>query len=242
MLAVGDMAFQKKCLGKMSEVSQGGRTVLFVSHNMAAVQYLCTRGIVLTQGQMTFDGTAKDSIDYYLHSVSGEGLHGHVIDLLQARRPTDDRPKLLEKMEFYTQGDLPMKGQLPMGAPLKIRVHFPLPKPVDEFQVGIGFDNIFGQRVFTAHSCFEPEPPHGERVGPQVFICDIPSLTLVPGEYILRVWIDIGRSEADLIDDAARIQVIESDFYGTGRVPWNGVFVLKHRWYLEQANGATPGI
>ena len=78
-------------------------------------------------------------------------------------------------------------------------------------------------------------------MGPQVFVCDIPSLTLVSGEYTIRVWLDIGNVQADLIDDAARIQVIDSDYYGTGRVPWNGTFVLKHRWYLEQASGATQG-
>jgi hypothetical protein len=62
---------------------------------------------------------------------------------------------------------------------------------------------------------------------------------LVPGEYTLRVWLDVGNVEVDLVDDAARIQVIESDFYGTGRVPWNGAFVLKHRWYLEQGTPAS---
>jgi hypothetical protein len=54
----------------------------------------------------------------------------------------------------------------------------------------------------------------------------------------MRVWLDIGHTEADLIDHAARISVIDADYYGTGKVPWNGVFVLKHRWYLEQAS--TP--
>jgi len=121
---------------------------------------------------------------------------------------------------------------------LKIYVHFTLPRATDSFNVGIGFDNMFGLRVFTAHSFFEPDRSHGERVGPQVFVCDIPSLTLVSGEYTIRVWLDIGNVQADLIDDAARIHVIDSDYYGTGRVPWNGVFVLKHRWYLEQASGA----
>jgi homopolymeric O-antigen transport system ATP-binding protein len=241
VLAVGDMAFQKKCLGKMTEVSKGGRTILFVSHNMAAVQNLCHRGIVLSRGQLIFNGTAKEAIDHYLHSVSGEGSHGHIIDLTSSRRADLRRPKVLEKLEFYTDGDVPMKGNLPMGAGLKIRVHFPLSKPVDNFEIGIGFDNMFGQRVFTAHSCFEPDRSHGERVGPQVFVCNIPSLTLVPGEYTIRVWMEIGVDEVDLIDDAARIRIIESDFYGTGRVPWNGTFVLKHHWYVEQANGASPG-
>ena len=242
VLAVGDMAFQKKCLGKMSEVSQGGRTVLFVSHNMVAVENLCHRGIVLGQGKLTFNGAAKEAINFYLNSVSGESSQGHVIDLENARRADLLRPRLLQKMEFYTDDNIPMKGYLPMGAPLKIRVHFPLSEPVENFQIGIGFNNMFGQRIFTAHSRFEPDRSHGKRVGPQVFVCNIPSLTLVPGRYTLRVWMDIGADEVDMVDDAARIQVIESDYYGTGRVPWNGTFVLKHRWYIEQGNGASSSL
>lgn len=240
VLAVGDMAFQKKCLGKMSEVSQGGRTVIFVSHNMAAVQNLCQRGVVLSDGKMLFNGGAEDAIQQYLHSVTGTAAQGHVINLLNAPRITKKiRPSLLESMEFFTDGDVAMAGTLPMGAALKMRVRFNFPEPVESFDVGIGFDNVYGQRVFTAHSCFEPERDGGSHVGPQTFVCDIPSLTLVPGEYVLRVWLDANRREVDLINEAARIQVIESDYYGTGRVPWNGVFVLKHHWYSEKANGVS---
>jgi hypothetical protein len=76
-------------------------------------------------------------------------------------------------------------------------------------------------------------------VGPQTFVCNIPSLTLVPGEYVLRIWLDANGREVDLVNEAARLQVIESDYYGTGRVPWNGVFVLKHHWYSEKANGVS---
>lgn len=240
VLAVGDMAFQKKCLGKMSEVSQGGRTVIFVSHNMAAVQNLCQRGVVLSDGKMLFNGSSEDAIQQYLHSVTGTAAQGHVINLLSAPRIAKKvRPRLLESMEFFTDGDVAMAGTLPMGAALKMRIRFNFPEPVESFDVGIGFDNVYGQRVFTAHSCFEPERDGGLHLGPQTFVCSIPSLTLVPGEYVLRVWLDANRREVDLINEAARIQVIESDYYGTGRVPWNGVFVLKHHWYSEKANGVS---
>ena len=70
VLAVGDAEFQKRCLGKMHEVSRGGRTVLFVSHNMAAIQALCSRGIWLDRGSVSADGTAADSIRRYLASSS----------------------------------------------------------------------------------------------------------------------------------------------------------------------------
>jgi lipopolysaccharide transport system ATP-binding protein len=72
VLAVGDTAFQKKCLGKMNEVTSQGRTVLFVSHNMGAVKELCTRGIVLANGRVTFDGNINDSIVYYLEAFKNK--------------------------------------------------------------------------------------------------------------------------------------------------------------------------
>lgn len=237
VLAVGDMAFQKKCLGKMSEVSQGGRTVLFVSHNMAAVQNLCATAIVLSEGKLVFHGASKDAIDFYLHSTSGEGSQGHVVDISKVRRRPGLLP-VLQRVEFYTAGNTPVRGTLPMGHSLQMRIHFHLEKPTEKIEVGIGFDSMFGQRIFTAHTSFEPGCFYEEQVGPQTYVCNIPSLTLVPGEYSVRVWVDASRDSLDIVDDAARLQVIESDYYGTGRVPWNGTFVLEHHWHLEQGTPA----
>jgi len=239
VLAVGDVAFQKKCMGKMGEVSRGGRTILFVSHNMAAVEHLCQRAIVLDQGRKVFEGTAKEAVHHYLNSLSGaQDSAGHIIDLNDLNRRSERRSmmgKFLKRVELYTDGDRPLVEGLQIGARLKICVHFDLPNPTTSFNIGLGFNNAFGQRIFTAHSQFEPDRPHGECVGPQVFVCDIPSLTLMPGDYMVRLWLDIGNGEADLINDSARITVIESDYYGTGKMPWNGTFVLKHHWYLEQS-------
>jgi lipopolysaccharide transport system ATP-binding protein len=239
VLAVGDVAFQKKCLGKMNEVSRGGRTVLFVSHNMAAVENLCRRGVVLERGKLAFDGTAKDAVHRYLNSLAGaQNADGHIVDLSGAADRRSMGGKLLRRIEFYTDGDRPLIEGLQMGARLKVRVYFDLPSPTSSFNLGLGFNNIFGQRIFTAHSMLEPNRSSQERTGAQVFVCDIPSLTLMPGDYTLRLWLDIGNAEVDLINDAAQISVIESDYYGTGKVPPTGAFVLKHRWYLEQAADA----
>jgi homopolymeric O-antigen transport system ATP-binding protein len=233
VLAVGDMAFQKKCLGKMSEVSQGGRTVLFVSHNMAVVQNLCSNVIVLSEGTLVFRGTAKDAIEFYMRSVRGAGSQGHILDISKAPRAAGFQ-RALERIEFYSKDNTPMCGTLPMGEPLQVRVHFVLDQPRDGIEVGLGFDNMFGQRIFTAHTSFEPTRLPQEHMGPQTYVCSIPNFTLVPGEYTVRVWVDGSSQSIDLVDDAARIQIIESDYYGTGRVPWNGAFVLEHHWYLEQ--------
>jgi lipopolysaccharide transport system ATP-binding protein len=238
VLAVGDLSFQKKCLGKMSEVSRGGRTVLFVSHNMAAIENLCTRAVVLHQGKLQFDGTSKEAIQYYLNSLSVQHGSGHVVELEGVGERRSIVAPLLKRLEFLTENEQPLSEGLPIGSRLKVKVHFDLPKPTSNFNIGLGFNNIYGQRIFTANSMFEPNRSDKEHVGRQVFSCEIPSFTLMPGEYAVKVWLDLKGSEADAIEDAAKITVLESDFYGTGKIPKIGAVVIRHRWYLEQAADA----
>jgi lipopolysaccharide transport system ATP-binding protein len=241
VLSVGDMGFQKKCLGKVDEVRRGGRTVLFVSHNMAAVENLCGQGMVLDSGHLVFAGDAKSAIQHYLHSVSGNGnsSYGHVIDLTQGvtRRPEYQERPLLRKLELYTGDEQPLASRLmPMGAAFQARIAFFLEQPTSNFHVALGFENEHGQRVFTAHTMFDPRLRYPERAGDQTLICDIPSLPLVPGEYLLKISLMIGKSTttADAVEDATRLTVTESDYYGTGKLPWKGAgtFVLKHNWRL----------
>ena len=236
VLAVGDAAFQRKCLGKMGEVSRGGRTVVFISHNMAAVENLCDKGILLEEGRVTFSGDIKQAVDRYIQGVSGQArnMGSDIIDLSNAARPPQCRP-LLKRMELSTDQGRPINGGLRMGSTLKAYIHFELEEPTSSLDACLGFDSLLGQRVFTAHSVFEPQKTWGERVGEQVLVCEIPSLTLVPGEYKIKVGLNIRESVRDSIEDAARLTILESDYYGTGRVPWNGVFVLKHRWRLRES-------
>ena len=241
VLAVGDMAFQKKCLGKMGEVSRGGRTVLFVSHNMAAVESLCQRGIVLEHGSIAFDGPAKEAVQHYFRS--GDGLpaaQGYQIDLTNAPGRKGGRQPLLKRVELLTDGDRPLTESLQIGGHLKIKVHFELPRPTDSFNVGIGFNNMFGLRAFTAHSCFEPNRLPAVCVGAQVYECDIPTFTLLQGDYSTLLWLDIGNAEADVIEDAMQISVAPSDYYGTGKAPWNGACVMQQRWTLDKT--PKPGV
>ena len=86
VLAVGDAEFQKKAIGKMQDVSRGeGRTVLFVSHNMAAVRSLCQRGIVLENGGMVFDGTAEEAVDYYINGAAKKE-EGLIVESIQKKK------------------------------------------------------------------------------------------------------------------------------------------------------------
>jgi len=235
VLAVGDVAFQKKCLGKMAEACSRARTVLFVSHNLAAVESLCNRAVVLQQGTVVFSGTAKEAVSYYLHNLSGDGSQSgsHITDLQHAPgRPPRYRP-LLTRLELFGSGDKPLRGELPVGAPLHAVISFVLENPCTSFDVSLAFETLTGQRICTAHSAYEPERVHEERVGEQAFVCEIPSLPLVPGEYKVHVGLDIAGHEEDWVEDATRLTVINSDYYGTGIVPTKGAFLLQNRWKLE---------
>jgi lipopolysaccharide transport system ATP-binding protein len=235
VLAVGDVAFQKKCLGKMAEACTQSRTVLFVSHNLAAIEALCKKAIVLQQGAVVFSGTAKEAIQYYQHSLAMESstADSHIIDLgVAPGRPTRYRRPFLTNVELYTEGDAPFRGELRVGAPLKAVIHFALEDPCSHFDASIAIDTLSGQRVCTAHSAYEPDRIHEERVGEQAFVCEISSIPLVPGEYRISVGLDIANDEVDWVDGAAQLTILRSDYYGTGIVPTRGVFLLQNRWAL----------
>ncbi|MEW6300933.1 MAG: ABC transporter ATP-binding protein, partial [Thermodesulfobacteriota bacterium] len=236
VLAVGDVAFQQKCLGKMSEVAAQGRTVLFVSHNMAAVQHLCNRGILLQEGKIAFAGSSQEAINYYLTSLTeNSGSRSHVVDLRGAvGRPPTYRP-ILTSLELYTEEDKPVVGCLRVGAPLQIHVSFRLETPASNLDVTLLFESNLGQRILQMSSSHQADPPACDRVGDYTIVCDIPSLTLLPGEYRLFVYVDINEVNVDRVEDAVRITVVESNYYGSGRLPRYGYWVLQHQWYHKQS-------
>jgi homopolymeric O-antigen transport system ATP-binding protein len=241
VLAVGDLAFQQKCLGKMSEVSRGGRTILFVSHNMALVERLCRRCIVLNHGHIAFQGETERAIHHFFNEIFvANKPDGHVFDFSASLHRHSTVGKILQHVELYTEDDLPVLEGIRIGAGLKLKIQLDFPTPTRSFDVGLGFNNTYNQRIFTAHSLFEPNRPSGEWVGPQVFVCDIPSFTLMPGVYNLFIWLDINHKEADRVNQAAQVTVLESDYYGTGKAPWNGAFVLRQHWYLEEPSVTEP--
>ena len=237
VLAVGDAAFQKKCIGKMSEVSLGGRTVVFISHNMAAVENLCHKGILLKEGRVVFSGDMRQTVDRYLQGISDgtADSRSHCIDLSSAPGRPAKCPPLLKRLELFTDQDIPVYGSLRMGSSLKAHISFGLDKPTGSLGACLGFDTLFGQRIFTAHTVFEAQSAWGQRMGDQTFVCEIPSFTLVPGEYKIRVSLSVQNSQVDYVENAARLTILDSDYYGTGRVPWDGMCVLKHRWTLRGA-------
>jgi lipopolysaccharide transport system ATP-binding protein len=234
VLAVGDAAFQRKCLGKMAEARARARTVIFVSHNLAAVESLCTRGIVIQQGTVVFDGPARKATEYYLRNFAGGArASSHVIDLSAAPGRPSQCPPMLKRLALYTDYGQPFRGEVAVGGSLKAVISFQLDETARDVDAWIAFDTLTGQRVCTAHSAYDPCRTHEERIGEQTFVCEIPSLPIVPGEYRVSVGVDIYLVETDWVEDAARLTVLKSDYYGTGIVPTKGAFLIQNRWALN---------
>jgi len=235
-LAVGDMAFQKKCLGKMGEFGESGRTILFVSHSIPAILNLCKKGLVLEQGRVVFEGNSKNAVEDYVRRLSPPEPVDvtHAVDLSNApgRRPKY-RP-WLRKLEVFAGNGEPLSGEIAIGAPLRLRVEFELPHATAKFDVRLNFVDQYGQVIFAARSSYERQHDWGERCGMQRILCEIPDLPLTPGEH--RIGVGLLHDEnlvLDYVDDAYRLHIAESDFYGTGQIPSLGFVVHRQRWQME---------
>ncbi|MFN7140020.1 MAG: ABC transporter ATP-binding protein, partial [Limisphaerales bacterium] len=234
VLAVGDTTFQKKCLGKMSEGSSQERTVLFVSHNLGAVESFCTRAIVLQHGTVCFDGPSRNAVAFYMDGQRGKAPieQSDGIELLSAPGRSHQFQPQLKKLELFNSKGRPLRGNLAVGESLKAVITVELNEPSSKADVEIGFFTLCGQRVCTAHSAYEPLLADRRQSRHKIFICEIENLPLIPGEYKMRVALSIGLHETDSVEDAASLTVSKTDFYKTGIAPTEGVFMLKNRWSI----------
>lgn len=178
VLAVGDMQFQRKCLGRMEEAAKSGRTVLFVSHNMGAVTALCDRCIVLDQGRITFDGAPAEGVLRYL---SANGASASSFDLTQSERVVgDDTGRLLGGAVVDDDGNPTFESDL--GEAIRIRMQYELRKASDAIPVpNFHVMRADGTYVFiSSPSGLHPLPP-----GRYTAECRIPSHLLNDGVYVV---------------------------------------------------------
>jgi lipopolysaccharide transport system ATP-binding protein len=223
VLAVGDLAFQKKSLGKMGEVSQQGRTVLFVSHNMSLIRALCHRGIFLAHGSIVTDAPIDDAVRTYLRTLEDVASQ----NLLER---TDTRGwKQVRLSHVEISGSHGGWGRLITGEPARFVFHLTrfLSRMSCTFTI---FDHL-GHAVTTLSSA----PPMSEdRDDAQLhdsFECTIDELLLVPGRYRIDVTIR-GKSQLqDHVEGAAFFDVEDGPVRGRP-IPEDarGDLVLPHRW------------
>jgi len=196
VLAVGDAEFQKKCLGKMGEVSKGeGRTVLFVSHNMGAVTELCRSGIVLENGYCNFRGTSNKAIDYYLKNQSQFLIKKYASSNL------DSDPK-------FTNIELRLEDSQPSH---KLRIKFKVNKP----SFSTSAFAVFGIKNSAGVTIMEAIPSLDNYINFQdedkIYTCIVHLDSFIPDEYTVYAWLGTSESEAyDWLDDKLGFEIINS--------------------------------
>jgi lipopolysaccharide transport system ATP-binding protein len=239
VLAVGDLAFQKKCLGKMNDVARTGRTVLFVSHSMASISALCTRAFLLEQGRLVTSGEVSEVIGHYLDST----MQMSSIPLVE-RVDREGNGRLRFTDVAFLNGDGSPVTAAVSGKPLGVLLHYITAdgREVRNVDMDLAFYGQYGQLLFfckvqLARGTFEVLPPEG-----QVF-CHIPRFPLSPGRYRFKLWCQANREMADRIENAGYLSVVAGDFYGTGNLPNKnpeGIVMVDHSWEVIE-NGRRPG-
>jgi len=182
VLAVGDVAFQKKCLGKIGEVARDGRTVLFISHNMGAIERLCTRCVLLEGGRLTADGPTIEVIKKYLRV----GWRPTAEWKRPASRPWGDHIVFQEVRTVRENGD--PAGSFLGSEPVRIELEYVIRRPMNECQIGVRLTNSEGVAVLWTSDCDERNVPAVPR-GPGTYSAsvEIPGRFLTPGTYSMFV-------------------------------------------------------
>jgi lipopolysaccharide transport system ATP-binding protein len=210
VLAVGDAEFQRKCLGAMRDVSRGGRTTLFVSHNMAAVESLCTRVMWLEKGEIKRIGKPDDIVREYLTAGMGE-LRSESAEQVLADRPRgwSDGGARLRSIGF--QRVCESKGRshwdVAFGEAFELALQFDIERPMETLVPAIGFRSERGEDVLTSHACDSGliELPRGARGGRAVVRVEQPWLR--PGTYFVEAALLSGTRLVDYVSDAAVLVV-----------------------------------
>lgn len=202
VLAVGDAEFQKRCLGKMNEVSRSGRTVLFVSHNMAAVEGLCTRAMLLKCGSMALDGIPADVISEYLGHLSYE--RGGV-DIGSVPR-TEGRLPVFTRIRFLDANLKPIAAHV-LGQDLIVELVLNLPHALRRADIALKFYGSLGQRVITCNSWYHFKK-HLTLDGEILVRIKIEKLRLAPGVYTVSFHLSDDGHIIDAINPGARLSVV----------------------------------
>jgi lipopolysaccharide transport system ATP-binding protein len=232
VLAVGDAEFQKKCLGKMEDVSKSGRTILFVSHNMGAVETLCNKGIFINKGQLIASGGSKEIIDLYMSdSLKNLNLRNGIVD---GQSRGDE--KIIKRVELYADGAI--TDSIPMGSEFSIKVYFNSIQPLSYPVLGVILKDPFNTPLLGINNKNYSGNVSESSVGEGVISMTIPYLQLMSGNYSFDIHLGDGHLDIDVWKDVCSFRVEQMKF-ADGDFPnesLNKFFIPDIQWNVEQVN------
>ncbi|MCX6557974.1 MAG: ABC transporter ATP-binding protein [Candidatus Aminicenantes bacterium] len=209
VLAVGDAQFQKKCLGKMEDITRQGRTILFVSHNMSLISALCSRAVLLNAGRIESVGEVSSTILAYSKDISTLSS----IDLTHFSHSGPHEYVFTKKLSLFNSEKSPC-STFTMGMPLIARIEFTCLKQFKDVEVGLKISSINHAAIHYLSSSWEGLKQDLEP-GTYVYEVTIPEILLFPGKYILGTWIlRDGFWSDDHVQEITAIEVIGKDITG----------------------------
>jgi lipopolysaccharide transport system ATP-binding protein len=228
VLAVGDIAFQKKCLGKLRDVSESGRTVLFVSHNMAAVQSLCTRAIVLNGGEKAFDGNQTGAVDFYQREIYEKSSRQN----LAARKDRKGSGRALV-VEFWCEDAAGnVMSHLRTGADAYFCFRIKCYESIRNAELWFSVHSNIGQSLIQCSTRQTDFDIHLLEKGEKTLKCRVRHLPLISGSYTITFILSTLGEWVDHVSPAGEICVEEGDFFGTGYVERQSPFLVMQDWQL----------
>jgi len=232
VLAVGDAQFQKKCLGKMGDVAKEGRTVLFVSHNMRAVEQLCNEAILFEEGRIIHRGRSQAVIEDYLQRYTRTDMKAERdVRNVQREYPGDAR---ILRVALMTTDDT-LTSSIGWGKPFKVKFLVVGNGCKGALNFAVSVKDLMGGFVFVSHSTdhgLPTELPLGSRVE---VTCHVSPNLLMPGQYLIDVWVgDESWRTFDFVRDVLTFEVtsVGADLSLHDRRPGN--IYLPLRWTLDQ--------
>ena len=222
ILAVGDIAFQKKCLGKIGDVARAGRTVFFVSHNLPSIESLCSRCLLFKRGRLTDDGDVRQVLLRYMTSELQPDSATRRLTSHPGRRRSASAIMTAVRLSAHN-GQL--SAAYKMGAPFTVSVSFAA-KLAFSPVLNVTIKNMHGLAIIRVNNQFIGGFPLGGRLNSGVIACALDELPLLPGRYVIDLSLGDGLRELDAIDDAITLEVLPADVFGTGKLPPPGTAVV----------------
>jgi lipopolysaccharide transport system ATP-binding protein len=236
VLAVGDAEFQAKCLGKMHDVARDGRTVLFVSHNMPAVQTLCTSAWLLAGGRIIDSGPVESVARRYLQE--GQRVTNGYISLAEHDQRKRGHDVWLRGLTLSTEDGQP-SALFATGQPLRICIDVVPPREIDNPRLAIAIEDQGGRRLCASANYFYSRRAGSHR-RPFRATIDVNGLPLAPGRYFISASIAESHGELlDSVDHAGWFEIEWSRGYESGEA-YNsayGPLLLDADWRVEERNG-----
>jgi len=233
VLAVGDAEFQKKAIGKMQDISKSeGRTVLFVSHNMAAVRSLCTRGMLIENGKTIFFGDIDETIDLYLKSSIFSFNSNNYIEFDEKETPI--QISKFEVSSLNSKGERSNSSGVLMGNILEFSIFVLTNQAYNNLKASIIISTASGTRIAAIRS-HEITDFIFDSNGDFVFKATASDLKLMPGDYVVTIALAENNTTIDIKEECLGFTVVPNDVYGTGRIPKGNLYVYSDaKWELNQ--------